>query len=38
MNKKQMLGVMKKRNKTVKLHEFMCVFVCIVYSRNYVIT
>ena len=34
MNKQQMLGVMKKRNKTLELHEF----VCIVYSRSYVIT
>ena len=38
MNKQQMLGVMKKRNKTLELHEFTCVFVCIVYSRSYVIT
>ena len=26
-----MFGVMNKRNKTLELHEFMCVLVCIVY-------
>ena len=29
-----MLGVVKKRNKILELHEFICVFVCTVYSIN----